>query len=412
MLFKKALLLLLFRSIFSYLYNFCSHDNLSGRFPKFVSREIGSNNFRLCSTRSSNSEMAAKRHSNKYSKFSKNNEDPLANTIKRVKEEENQELISKSMTIRGTTIPSGSDAVETSPSNFEDIKKIVPTDPSTFGYTLIGLVSGAHGVKGEVKVQIESDFADYRMRKSAIVYLKRPNRNTPRPIKVTECRKTVGNTYLLQLSGVSSRLHANAFKGFSIYSKTSDRPTLSDNEYLVKDLVDMPCYVSKYPDSENVSSIIDSPVVQNNNYSPEMTEEEFHNIFLCIGKVSGVVLAEDLCSSPSVKHLMHDLLEIKLLPACHRNEDHNPDINEHNDDTDERNMKDLCLIPMVPSIVTYVDLTREIIIVSPPAGLLDLTYREREERVVIRGYLPAEITHLTASERQELESASIVVILQ
>jgi len=210
----------------------------------------------------------------------------------------------------------------------------------------------------------------------------------------------------------SQRQHVNAFKGFSIYSKTSDRPTLSDNEYLVKDLVDMPCYVSKYPDSENITSVNDSPVVHNNNYSPEMTEEEFHNIFLCIGKVSGVVLAEDLCSSPSVKHLMHDLLEIKLLPAFHRNDNHNPDINEHNDDTDERNMKDLCLIPLVPSIVTYVDLTRAIIIVSPPAGLLDLTYREREERAVIRGYLPAEITHLTASERQELESASVVVILQ
>ena len=141
-----------------------------------------------------------------------------------------------------------------------------------------------------------------------------------------------------------------------------------------------------------------------------MTEEELHDIFLCIGKVSGVVLAEDLCSSLTVKHLMHNLLEIKLLPAFHRNEDHNQDINEHNDDTDERNMKDLCLIPMVPSIVTYVDLTRAIIIVSPPAGLLDLTYRKREERVVIRGYLPAEITHLPASERQELESVSVVML--
>jgi len=40
-----------------------------------------------------------------------------------------------------------------------------PSDPTTFGFEQIGTILTPHGIKGELKVKIESDFADLRLKK-------------------------------------------------------------------------------------------------------------------------------------------------------------------------------------------------------------------------------------------------------
>jgi len=50
---------------------------------------------------------------------------------------------------------------------------------------------------------------------------------------------------------------------------------------------------------------------------------------------------------------------------------------------------DTVLIPFVDEIVPAVSLEEGIVLIDPPAGLLELVQPKRRARVVIRGYLPA-----------------------
>jgi hypothetical protein len=88
-----------------------------------------------------------------------------------------------------------------------------------------------------------------------------------------------------------------------------------------------------------------------------------------VGRVYGVVPAEEMCSIPG---LGHDLLEI-ILPRG------NNGIASWRDE--------MVLIPFVPSIVPTIDLERGVVYIDPPSGLLDLTY-VKEETVRIKGFLP------------------------
>ena len=53
--------------------------------------------------------------------------------------------------------------------------------------------------------------------------------------------------------------------------------------------------------------------------------------------------------------------------------------------------ENLVLVPFVPEIVCNVDLDGKMVTISPPKGLLQLSYR-REEKVRIKGLLPASIS--------------------
>jgi hypothetical protein len=60
----------------------------------------------------------------------------------------------------------------------------------------------------------------------------------------------------------------------------------------------------------------------------------------------------------------------------------------------------------VPQIVTHVDLVRRVVVVDPPAGLLDLVYVEKQKTVALRGFLPAESVVLTAKAKKLLYKQS------
>jgi ribosomal 30S subunit maturation factor RimM len=88
-----------------------------------------------------------------------------------------------------------------------------------------------------------------------------------------------------------------------------------------------------------------------------------------IGKISGIVLAEEMCSVPG---LGNDILEVLLL----RERSTEPSWRDH-----------FVLIPFVPTIVPIVDLKNSMVYLDPPSGLLDLSYTH-EEKKPIKGFLP------------------------
>ena len=127
---------------------------------------------------------------NKYAKFSKNRLDPLEEAIVRAEEAAVVEERAKigDSPVRGTTVPQMVWETEKNVSKSSSKNKsynsssigennqtmkniipsggvgsIVPSDPFTFGYVKIGVVIGPHGVKGELKMRFETDFADMRL---------------------------------------------------------------------------------------------------------------------------------------------------------------------------------------------------------------------------------------------------------
>lgn len=215
----------------------------------------------------------------------------------------------------------------------------------------IGVVSGTHGVKGEMKLQVESDFLETYLQANTTVYIKKPTRLTPRAVIVTSSRKQSNSIYLIALESITTRDVAERFKEYSVYIRKDKRPHLDKDEYLVRDLVGM----------ESVVTV--------------------NGIARVVGIVAGVVLPSDLCETLTIASKMHSLLEIKT--ASNR----------------------LCLIPFVPEIVTSVNVQTKTIFLSPPDGLLDLTYEE-PDKYVIRGYLP-EFATISVENRKWLETLHV-----
>ena len=134
-----------------------------------------------------------------------------------------------------------------------------------------------------------------------------------------------------------------------------------------------------------------------------------------MGVVVGVVPPDELCD-PAMAKLMHAMLEIKLLPKGVIQEGQStPTTTSKNKDKEKNSLFSsqesssstaphrLCLIPLVPSIVTHVDIATNTIILNPPKGLLDLTYEEKIKVGGIRGFLPENAaTYLTVVEKRRL----------
>jgi 16S rRNA processing protein RimM len=224
---------------------------------------------------------------------------------------------------------------------YPDTKEIDPYDPTTFGYIEVGHLTGAHGVHGWLKVKCATDFPTERLCTVGIRHLKPYNKRAPRQVTLLQGKHRLEDEYLIQLQEVEDRDTAAKLRGATLYVREEEKVTPpvakpeDPEEFIVSDLVNL-----------------------------EVFDQQTHNL---VGKVVGVVLAEDMSSVPG---LGQDLLEVMLqkgpLPSYR--------------DT-------LVLIPLVPQIVPVVQVLEKKVFIDPPAGLLDLTYF-REERVRIKGFLP------------------------
>ncbi|WKY45809.1 ribosome maturation factor RimM [Eubacteriaceae bacterium ES2] len=103
---------------------------------------------------------------------------------------------------------------------------------------IIGRVAGAHGIKGEVKVQPLTDnsqrFFDLR---EIILASPKENKN----VIITACR-IHKNSVLLQLAEIKSRNEAEGLIGMNLLIDRDQAVGLSDDEYFVEDLKGMAVY--------------------------------------------------------------------------------------------------------------------------------------------------------------------------
>jgi len=310
---------------------------------------------------------------NKYEQFSTNQVDPLQVAIEKAERDQLALLTHHTNQVRGTTVPTiqaSNNITISKDALFRNSTSVVPSDPLTFGFIEIGMILGPHGVRGELKVQIESDFSELRTSAGSILYVRKPNRRTPRAVQIVSSRKQSDNTYLVFLNQINSRLAALAFKKYVVYVKEKDRPALQDDEYLIRDVVGMQCY--SYSDYQRIR------LLPHSDYS----------IITPIGVVIGIIPPDELCDTAYAR-FMHAQLELELFDRS------NLTNNE---------LKKLCMVPFVPSIVPIVDIANQCLVIDPPMGLLEMTYTEKPKRVIIRGYLPEFIDRLTEEAREYLRT--------
>lgn len=333
-----------------------------------------------------------RRKVNKYAEFSKDKTglDPIQTAMAKANQDTKMASIGDAP-VRGTTVPNTNWAgTDENPSvrrrNQKSIipagglDSIIPSDPFTFGYTKIGDITGAHGVKGELKIRFETDFADVRVEPESILYVKKPNRLSPRPIRVLSGRRQIDNVFLVRLENVKSRIGAAAFKNYEVFAKENDRPNLASDEYLIRDLVGLKCYL-RPTESVDIKDVKSSVFNKWKKKRQETVNENAKSSEDPVATIVGVVPPDELCGVGSAAaKLMHSMLELRLFGSL-----------------------ELCLIPLVKEIVLSVDVASGRVVLDPPSGLLSITYASKEKKVMIKGFLPEYIDRIEYQERSVLE---------
>jgi 16S rRNA processing protein RimM len=175
------------------------------------------------------------------------------------------------------------------------------------GWISIGKIVGAQGLKGEVRVYPDSDFPE-RFEEPGQRWLLSPGSTEPQPIELKSGRFLPGKgIYVLKLGGINDRNQAEALRDYVLVVSESDRPQLEEDEYHVRDLLDLQVF-------------------------DQATQT-------LIGTVTDVIPAGN------------DLLQIELEKPSGK-------------DT-------TVLIPFVKAIVPVVDLEQQRIEITPPAGLIE-----------------------------------------
>ncbi len=286
-----------------------------------------------------------KKKKNKYAKFSQVEKpsaiDPLEALIRESEQKLRQLQKEKDATARPEIKPVTPNADRRL--TFPEIKDIDPYDPTTFGYVEIGTVLGPHGVHGWNKVQGCTDFPERLMTPGMVLHFKPFRKRAPRKVLLANGKCTGPDSFIVQLQDVYDRKQADKLKGGTLYYATQQDHVKKEDDMLLSDLVGL-----------QVVLLTDD----------ELGEEHI------VGVVGAIVLAEEMCSIPG---LGQDMLEIILETR-------------HDETVKPGTPRNLVLIPMVPAIVTKVDLQKQQVWIDPPAGLLDLTYI-REEKVRIKGLL-------------------------
>lgn len=196
----------------------------------------------------------------------------------------------------------------------------------------IGTIVAPQGLKGEVRVQSNSDFPE-RFEQPGERWLQCQNQINPQAIELVKGYQIPGkNLYVLKLKGIENRQQAESLRGCQLLVKKSDRPFLRKDEYHIQDLINL--QVFNQLNGENIGVII--------------------NVF-----TAG-----------------NDLLEVKLHKQPEIKEERKIDLEKITRISKRKKFKPkkrkevTVLIPFVKEIVPIVNLEKGIIEINPPPGLL------------------------------------------
>lgn len=99
------------------------------------------------------------------------------------------------------------------------------------GYLAVGMITGPHGIRGEVKVELHTDFPE-RFAPGAILYLG----ESLQEVEILQARPHKGQ-YLLLLAGIHERNTADNLRGQWLFIPESQAAELDEDTYWVHDII-------------------------------------------------------------------------------------------------------------------------------------------------------------------------------
>lgn len=176
---------------------------------------------------------------------------------------------------------------------YPDAALVDQRDPSTFGFSEVGYILGAHGVRGELRVVADSSFSEERLLRPGPVWIRKKGRRAPREVRVLSGRRGPGsNAFLLRLKGTGSREAAAALRGAALFVRRELKPELEVDEVL----------------SWQLEGLRVALVQKSQEGEPE-GQVEAHVEGEHVGVIVGMVPCEELTGDPN---LGNDLLEVAL----------------------------------------------------------------------------------------------------
>ena len=239
--------------------------------------------------------------------------------------------------------------------------------PENLGFVLIATITSPHGVYGQFRVKTHGDFTKQRLTiDGPSCHLLLPGRRYPRPIQLKSAKPATSPYWLVQIKGISQREQATNLRGAKIYVRIDHRPKLGRGEFLVTDLVG--CRVSLKTEQTTKSWV---------SWNTRLYGTIHANI--PIGIVSSVITREDLCKASgggkNSAAVANDLIEV----ACF-------DIQGEAQMTTSIFCGDIpenatkSLVPFVKQLVPVVDISKQIVVIDPPPGLLEITIVNNKQK--------------------------------
>lgn len=99
------------------------------------------------------------------------------------------------------------------------------------GYMAVGMISSAHGLRGEVKVELHTDFPE-RFAPDVELYLG----DELEKVTISMARPHQGQL-LLQFHGIDDRIGAEALRGLWVFIPDEEAVELEDDTYFVHDII-------------------------------------------------------------------------------------------------------------------------------------------------------------------------------
>lgn len=226
--------------------------------------------------------------------------------------------------------------------------------PERLGFTEVGVILGAHGVRGDIRVRSVGEFGQLRLGgKKGVRYLLRPGRKFPRPVAVARGRRAPqSGVWIMHVAEAAGREEAARLRGCRLFVKDGDSPSVDEGEFLVGELVGLDVQMEG----------------------------------TTIGVVRGVITRDEVCSASGsgkkAEKVANDVLEVALVEGGAMKRNTFDELNRTGEDAsdDEVLEKATCvLIPFVHQIVPLVDVEKGMIEIDPPEGLLDIAVVNRKE---------------------------------
>jgi 16S rRNA processing protein RimM len=168
--------------------------------------------------------------------------------------------------------------------------------PDPPAYLLVGKLRRPHGVKGEMVMDVYTDFPE-RLRKGVQVYAG----DNYHPLRLRSQRPN-GRTLLVAFEGYDTPESAGALRNQNLYVPSADRPPLPDGEYYHHQIIGLQVITEDSRILGKVVEILSSPANDVYVIQPQAGPE------ILLPALKSVILNVDLAQGKMLVHLLPGIL--------------------------------------------------------------------------------------------------------